>query len=60
MFASIEAHAAAYLGTIDASLHQHIRDFLAWIHDREDKAQHIVDEAHAIGLRVLDAAGKEL
>jgi hypothetical protein len=60
MFTSIENHIESFLRSADASLHAGANAFLLFFKAEENKVAQEVADLKAKGLKVLDAAGKEL
>ncbi len=53
MFATIEQHLGAYLSKVDASVHEHLKSFVAWVTDEEGKIATEVADLKAKGMTVL-------
>lgn len=60
MFTSIEAHLESFMRSADASLHAGANAFLSFFKTEEEKIAQEVADLKAKGLKVFDAAGKEL
>jgi len=60
MFANLETHFTRFLASADARLHEGAQAFKEFFQSEETRIASMVSEVKAAGMKVLDAAGKEL